>query len=85
MQIIMDIPEEKYDKLIEQMQLDSNFSACKISLLPKGHGKLVDLNEVIQNFCGKSCGCTLEECGDETPCPLVQRIISTPTIIEADA
>ena len=28
------------------MQLDRNFSACKISLLLKRHGSLIDINEI---------------------------------------
>ena len=42
--IIIEIPEDKYDRLIQQMRLDRNFSACKISLLPKGHGRIGDLD-----------------------------------------
>lgn len=46
MQILIDIPEEKYDRLMKQMQLDRNFSECKITPLPKGHGDLIDVNEL---------------------------------------
>lgn len=28
------------------MELDRNFRACKISLLPKRHGNLIDINEI---------------------------------------
>ncbi len=34
--IVIDIPKEKYDRLMKQMQLDRNFSECKITPLPKG-------------------------------------------------
>ena len=50
MQVLIDIPDEKYDRLIKQMQLDRNFSACKISLLPKGHGRLGDL-DALEKLC----------------------------------
>lgn len=49
-EVVIKIPEEKYDRLIKQMQLDRNFSACKISLLPKGHGRLGDLDELMNRI-----------------------------------
>lgn len=52
--------------------------------LPKEHGKLIDADKEIQNFCNKVCGCTIEECEYGFYCPLVQRMISAPAIIEAE-
>ena len=52
--------------------------------LSKGHGKLIDAYGEIKKFCNKVCGHTLEECGYGFYCPLVQRMISAPAIIEAD-
>jgi len=42
MQIVIDIPNEKAEKLLAQMRLDKNFRDCKVIPLPKGHGRLVD-------------------------------------------
>ena len=56
----------------------------KYTVLPKGHGRLIDANKTISEICGSSCGCHLEECGNDTPCYSVARISSASTIIEAD-
>lgn len=45
-ELVIKIPDEKYDGLIKRMQLDRNFRACKITPLPKGHGDLKDINEI---------------------------------------
>jgi len=88
MQIVIDIPEEEYALCKRQWDtecLDTLMIAVKYGTpLPKGHGRLIDADGAIQRLCGKSCGCTLEECGYEVPCFSVQRINSAPTIIEAD-
>ena len=52
--------------------------------LPKGHGRLIDADGTILKICGSSCGCHLEECGRDELCFSVARIVSAPTIIEAD-
>lgn len=57
MQIVIDIPEEKYDRLMKQMQLDRNFSKCKITPLPKGHGRLIDASKLkVELECGIRAG-----------------------------
>lgn len=93
MELIIDIPEEQYVTLNAKSQ-DTVLTIVDDALLikaikngtplPKGHGRLIDADEAIQRLCGKSCGCTLEECGYEVPCYSAQRINSAPTIIEAD-
>ena len=90
MQIVIEIPESIYDTI----QSDEMISREQLAILqmhimngtplPKGHGRLIDADEAIQRLCGKSCGCTLEECGYEIPCFSAQRINSAPTIIDAD-
>lgn len=86
-ELVIKISEEQY----EMIQNISNFISADATQLirdgkplPKGHGKLIDADEEIQRFCGKVCGCTIEECGYGFYCPLVRRMISAPTIIEAD-
>lgn len=87
MHILINISEEQY----EMIQNIGNFISADATQLirdgiplPKGHGKLIDADEEIQKFCGKVCGCTLEECRYGFYCPLVRRMISAPVIIEAD-
>ena len=48
-QFIIEIPEDKAERLLAQMRLDRNFSECKIIPLSKGHGKIVDANRVLEN------------------------------------
>jgi hypothetical protein len=89
MQIVIDIPEESYVALIEikcALQRSAGFEKFIVNgiPLPKGHGRLIDADETISNICGSSCGCHLEECGNDNPCYSVTRIKSAKTIIEAD-
>ena len=50
MQIVIDIPEEKYDWIMQHLTLDRNFRDCKINLLPKGHGRLVDADMITKRY-----------------------------------
>ena len=80
-EIIIEIPEDKYDRLIQQMRLDRNFSACKISLLPKGHGRLIaepTEEEIAKTIGGKN---DFADCIRDS----VKAVFgNAPTIIEAD-
>ena len=49
-EIIIKIPEDKYDRLMSQMKLDRNFSECEITELPKEHGKLIDADTYIADI-----------------------------------
>ena len=42
-EIIIRIPEEKYDRLIQQMKLDRNFRDCEFTELGE-HGRLGNLD-----------------------------------------
>lgn len=92
MQIVIDIPEERYKDIqrIAWVQLEyHHFKTAEQIIangtpLPKGHGRLIDADKTISKICGGSCGCHLEECGYDEPCYSVARINSAPTIIEAD-
>lgn len=46
MQIVIDIPNEKSEKLIRQMKLDRNFRECKIIELPARHGRLIEAEKL---------------------------------------
>lgn len=90
MRILIDIDDDLYTRLFDNGDeyVADMRRACvairKGTVLPKGHGRLIDADEAIQRLCGKSCGCTLEECGYEVPCFSVQRINSAQIVIEAD-
>ena len=47
-EIIIRIPEDKYDRLIQQMRLDRNFNKCEITELGE-HGDLIDRQALIDN------------------------------------
>ena len=92
MQIVIDIPNEKSEKLIRQMKLDRNFRECKIIELSKGHGRLIDADylkdvSLLHNFHGNNKN--IVPYADRRGYRLRQRevdeaIINAPTIIEAD-
>lgn len=86
--IVIEVTDALYKSLMlgNQDPYIRAFGDCVRSgtLLPKGHGRLIDADETIRMICGKSCGCEPEECGYDVPCYSVTRINSAPTIIEAD-
>ena len=97
MQIVIELSDETYKDIKEENSIygiNNGLSARMTGKvvgaiqngkpLPKGHGRLIDADEAIQRLCGKSCGCTLEECGYKAPCFSVQRINSAQIVIEAD-
>ena len=90
MLIVIDIDENLYTRLFDNGvdnyddAVDMAKSIRKGIPLPKGHGRLIDADKTISKICGSSCGCHLEECGQDMPCFSVTRIESAPTIIEAD-
>ena len=80
--IVIDIPDEKYDRIMRQMALDRNFSECKITPLPKGHGDLIDINELEKE---KTTFTTDDFSGNEMlEGVLWEDIENASTIIEAD-
>lgn len=91
MQIVIKIPKDRYKEILQDDYIpDGNFRRNMIeavrnsTLLPEGHGRLIDADKTILKICGDSCGCYLEECGRDVPCYSVTRIESAPTIIEKD-
>ena len=85
MKIVIDIPDEDIDA-IRYLQKNGfasrhELAILKGTILPKGHGRLIDADKLEESF--KDC---YEECGicrynNETGCDLVYK---TPTVIEAD-
>lgn len=83
MQIVIDIPNEKSEKLIRQMKLDRNFRECKIIELPKGHGRLIDYNWIVDNVI-KQLGIKDRRYLLEAEKALMSIVDNATTIIEAD-
>ena len=90
-ELVVKIPKEKYDSICSMCEtFPAEMKARGLKyikdgiLLPKGHGRLIDADKTISKICGSSCGCHLEECGQDMPCFSVTRIESASTIIEAD-
>ncbi len=50
-EIIIRIPEDKYDRLMQQMRLDRNFNECEITELQE-HGRLGDLDALEEEMIG---------------------------------
>lgn len=78
MKIIIDIPEEKYDWIMSHLTLDINFRECKITPLPKGHGRIADMDEAIR--------CIKDVEGEDAilAISLIEWACAKRTIIEAD-
>ena len=94
MQIVIDIPERIVINIKDYCDM-SIAEAKEIlpiilnaihngTLIPEGHGRLIDADKTISKICGRACGCHLEECGLDKHCFSVAWIESAPTIIEAD-
>lgn len=89
MKIVIDIPDGCYEELNNgQFPIQDAYRLVawikEGTPLPKGHGRLIDADDIISKICGSSCGCHFEECGYDEPCFSVTRIESAPTVIEAD-
>ena len=83
MKLVIDIPEHFYENNIKKDLPIYLTEDNIVAILPKGHGKIVDIGKVIDSKCNE-CGhirgvtCTI-------PCYEVRRMLSdAPTIVEAD-
>ena len=94
MQIVIDVDEEDYELLTEHYtyELGHDFSDrifMKIengTPLPKGHGRLIDEKDVIENIC-EAHGCyEVNNCKSKSDnfCGAWDVVEKAPTIIEAD-
>ena len=65
-QIVLEIPDDKYDGLIKQMKLDRNFSQCKITLLPEHHGlvSIDDVDDMVYDY-SNSCDTNYSQMWDD--------------------
>ena len=84
MKIIIEIPDQIYNTLIETgnygyYRFDAKKAIKKGTPLPKGHGRLIDVNRIVyDNECiwGSDGCCTNQD---------IINLDKTPTIIEADS
>jgi len=91
-EVVVRLPRDIYDMFVKNaetikanpLSFQTINAVLNGTVLPKGHGRLIDADELISKICGNSCGCHLEECGNDNPCYSVTRISSAQTIIEAD-
>jgi len=83
-ELVIKIPEGKYDRLMKQMQLDRNFSECKITPLPKGHGRLIDADAVIKKMEEREEQLKDDRSMWESAAVETALDMFAPTIIEAD-
>lgn len=75
MKIVIDLPNENYQVILTKIMLDSN--GCKITEIPKGHGRLIDADSMKTMKNIQSANFNAVE--------LIRLWIdSQPTIIEAD-
>lgn len=79
MQIVIDIPEEEYQKIL----LTGKASFCAVNAieagtpLPKGHGRLIDANRLRSMY-------SINQANFNTVIGIQKWIDDAPTIIEAD-
>ena len=98
MQIVINIPENTYDQIVEGgtkrhfvYKLDLMRAILEGTPLPKGHGRLIDADSLLEyGSCPNSCDgtATCMESYEHLHCPIrvfdTESINDTPTIIEAD-
>ena len=85
--LVIKMPKEEYETIVNSEDCGLHTLTRAVAhgtILPKGHGRLIDADKAIKLECGLSCGCNVEECGFSVPCKYVRLIQETPTIIEAD-
>lgn len=84
MQIVIDIPEEKYNQIINRYKgsnvrpKDYEIAIISGTPLSKGHGRLIDADRLKTHFVGTEQGTDLEVYLEPT-------IINAPTVIEAES
>lgn len=97
MQIIIDIPEEKYTKLVmeeEHIRACGSYYPVMIldgTQLPEGHGRLIDADNLIklyEAYCGNNCPYSKKErefmCRACQTGDAIEMLEDEPTIIPAD-
>ena len=90
MQIVIEMDDMEYQKIMVNKPLyPADASECIMAIqegtpLPKGHGRLIDADKLINTECGHSCSRCREECGFNSPCKEVKIIENAPTIIPAE-
>ena len=97
MQIVIEIPKSEIPKYQDIIEIPLHFIDGKVceaggydfDVLPKGHGRLIDADELLKyGACPVGCKGGGEECEEFLHCPIreydIDSINDTLTIIEAD-
>ena len=79
MKIVINIPDEKAERFLAQMRLDRNFRECEVTPLPKGHGDLKDVHDIINKI-----NLNYNNHQSIDAYSLKDMIATVPTIIKAD-
>ena len=77
MQIVIDVPDEKYDRLVYQDIISLRSYVENGIVLPKGHGRLIDANRLRSMY-------SINRANFNTVVGIQKWIDDAPTIIEAD-
>lgn len=78
MKIVIDIPDEDYQIALTKLMLE--FKGCSITTLPKGHGRLIDADAILEQMRN-----TFDMQELYLPIHLKELVVDdAPTIIEAD-
>ena len=81
MQIVIDIPDKKYDRLMYQDIISLRAYIENGIVLPKGHGRLINADELYGDFIDGTEG---YDCQTWNRIEIGDVIENAPTIVEAD-
>lgn len=95
MQIVIDIPEGTYDLIKHNVQAQSAYQSAYYAIrrgtvLPKGHGRLIDADAFIKTECSQCdgfcdvCNCDCLNCKSEYRCEFIKEVDSADVILKAD-
>ena len=77
MQIVIDVPDEKYDRLVYQDIISLRSYVENGIVLPKGHGRLIDANRLRSMY-------SINRANFNTVVGIQKWIDDAPIIVEAD-
>lgn len=91
MKVVIEIPDTAYEGVVNADKASGNWDDSLLGILckgvvngtplPKGHGRLIDADELRNEYCESNCG--QRRC-DKGGCTWIDSVKIAPTIIEAD-
>lgn len=91
MEIVIDIPEEQYEYIKGLYKACTDYRTTLMlydavrngAPLPKGHGRLIDADELQRTYCDDNCG--QRKCVDAMDrCVFISAVLESQTIVEAE-